>query len=67
MDCWAYLTIYRFASSIVLGIAYGIRVTKDDDPFLKLANKIAWYFSNGGPPGATLVDILPIGKFHFLL
>jgi cytochrome P450 len=49
----------RFASSIVLSVAYGVKITDDNDPFLVLAEKIAWYFANGGSPGSTLVDILP--------
>ncbi len=49
----------RFASSLILSIAYGIRITEDSDPYVVLADKIAWYFANGGSPGATAVDIAP--------
>jgi cytochrome P450 len=52
--------ITRFASSIILSIAYGLRITQDDDPSLVLAERVAHYFANGGSPGSTLVDIAPI-------
>lgn len=54
------LLLTRFSSSVVLSIAYGIRIESDQDPFLLLAEKIAWIFANGGPPGATMVDIFPV-------
>lgn len=49
----------KFASSVILSVAYGIKITDNNDPFLVLAEKIAWYFAHGGSPGSTLVDILP--------
>jgi cytochrome P450 len=49
----------RFASSVILSIAYGIKITEGNDPYLVLADRIAWYFANGGSPGATPVDIAP--------
>jgi cytochrome P450 len=49
----------RFASSVILSIAYGIKITEDDDPYLVLADRIASHFAHGGSPGATLVDIAP--------
>jgi cytochrome P450 len=56
---WRHL-LTRFASSLILSIAYGIRITEDNDPYIVLADKIAWYFANGGSPGSTSVDIAPI-------
>jgi hypothetical protein len=58
------LICFRFATSVVLTAAYGFRITDDDDPYVKLASKVAWIFSHGGPPGATLVDILPISELN---
>lgn len=52
--------LVRFATSITLGIVYGVEITGDGDPYIDLADKIAWLFANGGSPGATLVDIFPI-------
>jgi cytochrome P450 len=49
-----------FASSLVLAIAYGIRITDENDPYIILTEKIAWLFANGGSPGATFVDIVPM-------
>ena len=56
---WRHL-LTRFASSLILSIAYGIRITEDNDPYIVLADKIAWYFANGGSPGSTSVDIAPV-------
>ncbi|KAE9379474.1 cytochrome P450, partial [Stipitochalara longipes BDJ] len=50
----------RFASSLVLSIAYGIRITDENDSYVVLADKIASYFANGGSPGSTMVDIAPL-------
>jgi cytochrome P450 len=50
----------RFASSLILSIAYGIRITEDNDRYIVLADKIAEYFARGGSPGSTAVDIAPI-------
>ena len=52
--------ICRFATSITLSIAYGLTDLGDDSTYVKLAGKVAWIFGNGGPPGQTMVDILPI-------
>ena len=49
----------KFASSLILSIAYGINVTDDDDPYIILAHKVASFFANGGSPGSTGVDIAP--------
>lgn len=58
-DQWRDL-ITRFSSSIILAIAYGIKVTEENDPYIILTEKMTWFFANGGPPGGTLVDIVPI-------
>jgi cytochrome P450 len=50
----------RFASSLVLSIAYGIRITDENDPYIILADKIATYFAMCGSPGSTMVDIAPL-------
>ena len=57
-DQWREL-ITRFSSSIILAIAYGINVTEDHDPYIILTEKMTWFLANGGPPGGTLVDIIP--------
>lgn len=54
------IMICRFATSITLSIAYGLTDLGDDSPYVKLASKVAWIFGNGGPPGQTMVDVLPI-------
>jgi hypothetical protein len=43
-----------------LAIAYGIRVTEDNDPYIILVEKISRFFADCGPPGATLVDLVPL-------
>lgn len=52
-------SITRFSSSLILAVTYGIKVTEENDPYLKLTDKMTWFFANGGPPGETFVDIVP--------
>jgi hypothetical protein len=52
--------LWRYASSIVLAIAYGFQVTDDNDPWVILTKRMSYFFENGGPPGATLVDVIPL-------
>jgi hypothetical protein len=52
--------LWRYAGSIVLAIAYGLQVTDDNDPWVILTKRMSHFFENGGSPGATLVDVIPL-------
>jgi len=52
--------LWTYAGSIVLAIAYGFQVTDDNDPWIILAKRMSNFFENGGSPGATLVDVIPL-------
>ena len=51
-----------FAIAIIIRLTYGIEVTGPDDPLIELADKGGKTVSEGGPAGATFVDIFPFGK-----
>lgn len=51
---------YRFASNIVLKIAFGVDLTHDEDSSIQVATGLAnRVLAEGGSPGATLVDNFP--------
>jgi hypothetical protein len=58
-DQWR-ASITKFSSSLILAIAYGIKVKEEDDPYINLTGKMTWFFANGGPPGGNFVDIVPV-------
>ena len=49
----------RFASAIVLRIAFGVTLTGDDDPHIQIAIDANTAAAEGGSPGATVVDYFP--------
>jgi hypothetical protein len=51
-----------FAIAIIIRLTYGIEVTGPEDPLIELADKGGKTVSEGGPAGATFVDIFPFGK-----
>lgn len=53
------LTFDRFASAIVLRVAFGITLKNDDDEYIKLAADAINATGNGGSPGATVIDYFP--------
>ena len=48
-----------------MGIAYGVNIVDDNDRYVQLAKDASYAVSNGGPPGATGVDIFPFGMLLF--
>ncbi|KAJ7585221.1 cytochrome P450 [Mycena floridula] len=54
----------RFATAIVIKIAYGHSIVSDDDFFMKLADEIVHSVNSAGPAGNTPPDMFPILK-HF--
>ncbi|KAM3070403.1 hypothetical protein ACMFMG_010230 [Clarireedia jacksonii] len=56
--------IRRFASAIVLKVAFGLNLEGNDDPYIKIAFDVAEAIGNGGSAGSTVVDYFPILR-HF--
>ncbi|KAJ7598736.1 cytochrome P450 [Mycena floridula] len=48
----------RFATSIVVKVAFGYNIISDDDPFLAILERFTKGFE-GGPAGVTTIDALP--------
>ncbi|TGO18245.1 hypothetical protein BTUL_0011g00510 [Botrytis tulipae] len=57
-DDWE-IALRRFASAIVLRVAFGITLKSDDDEYIKLAADAINATGNGGSPGATVIDYFP--------
>ena len=55
---------YRFATTLVIGSAYGFLLHDDNDPYVELAKQTSVALSDGGPAGATAVDIFPLSKLY---
>ncbi|KAF4604252.1 hypothetical protein EYR38_004674 [Pleurotus pulmonarius] len=56
-------SISRYATSVVMRIAYGHQIMSEDDEFMTIVNDVAYALNNGGPPGATIVDYFPILQY----
>ncbi|KAJ3491620.1 hypothetical protein NLI96_g552 [Meripilus lineatus] len=56
--------VRRFASAVILEIAYGHRIQTDDDPYLQSTEHINQSLAGAGEPGMTAIDHIPILK-HF--
>ncbi|QSZ34961.1 hypothetical protein DSL72_007823 [Monilinia vaccinii-corymbosi] len=58
----------RFASAIVLRVAFGIRLEGDDDEYIGIAADAIHATGNGGSPGASIVDYVPfLGNIPYWL
>ena len=56
--------IRKEAGAVILKITYGYSAeTHGPDPFIDLAGKAMWVFSESTVPGKWLVDIFPFRKF----
>jgi cytochrome P450 len=53
-------TLRRFATGVVLRIGFGVAITSDDDQFIKISADAGAATSQGGDPGASLVDHIPM-------
>ncbi|KAJ3495387.1 hypothetical protein NLG97_g3430 [Lecanicillium saksenae] len=49
-----------FAASIIIRLASGIEIKNEDDLLIELVNKGGKAISEGGPVGATFVDLFPL-------
>ncbi|KAJ7598444.1 cytochrome P450 [Mycena floridula] len=52
----------RFATSVVVRVAFGYNITTNDDPFLAILARFAKVLEIEGPSGITTLDALPF--FH---
>ncbi|PHH86202.1 hypothetical protein CDD83_10589 [Cordyceps sp. RAO-2017] len=52
----------RFATAVVLGIGFGIRIESSDDPFIQVAADASYALAHGGAPAGTPVDFFPFLK-----
>ena len=49
----------RFATAVILGIGFGIKIESDDDPFIQVAADASYALAHGGAPAGTPVDFFP--------
>lgn len=56
-------SLVKFATSVLLGTLYGLRITNDDDPSLEAASGLRASITRTGAIGASLVDFFPILRF----
>jgi hypothetical protein len=54
---------HRFATTLVMKIAYGHRVQSDDDEYIKIAERFSYALRASGSPGGTPPDFLPWRTF----
>jgi hypothetical protein len=54
---------HRFATSLVMKVAYGYRILSDDDEYIKIAGNAPLAVAGSGLPGTTPPDLLPICAF----
>ncbi|KAJ3491621.1 hypothetical protein NLI96_g551 [Meripilus lineatus] len=55
--------VRRFASAVILEIAYGHRVETDDDPYLQLTEDINQCVAGAGEPGMAAIDFIPLLRY----
>ncbi|KAF2085524.1 cytochrome P450 [Saccharata proteae CBS 121410] len=61
-DDWEILT-RRFSTAVVMRIGFGVSITKDDDPYIQMADDANHATTNGGTPASTIVDFFPLIRF----
>ena len=50
----------RFASTVILEIAYGRRIDRVDDPYMEITKEMADTADGTGEPGSSIIDFFPI-------
>ncbi|KAF9456702.1 cytochrome P450 [Collybia nuda] len=55
--------IRRFSTATIIRIAFGHQISSEDDPYVKIAEKVGYAISNSGSPGNTPVDFLPFLRY----
>ncbi|KAF9458175.1 cytochrome P450 [Collybia nuda] len=49
----------RYATAIIIRIAFGHQITSDDDPYVTISQEAGHALSNAGSPGSTPIDYFP--------
>ncbi|KAJ7600385.1 cytochrome P450 [Mycena floridula] len=52
-------SLTRFATSILVKVAFGYNITTNDDPFMAMLARFSKSFETEGPSGVTTIDALP--------
>ncbi|KAF7559491.1 hypothetical protein G7046_g4653 [Stylonectria norvegica] len=52
----------RFATAVVLGIGFGIKIDQNNDTYIQVATDASYALGHGGAPAGTPVDFFPILK-----
>ncbi|KAF9509886.1 hypothetical protein BS47DRAFT_1348721 [Hydnum rufescens UP504] len=52
--------ILRFASALVMGIAFGHRITSNSDRFIQIGADASYAISHAGAPGGSAIDFFPL-------
>jgi hypothetical protein len=55
--------VLRFATAIVMEVAYGHQIISDGDPYVKISHDTGDAVQNAGSPGSTPVDFFPFREF----
>ena len=56
------VSLRRFAVAIVLKVSYGVDVTDDHDPYVRIADDAMYAMGNGGTLGNSIVDFIPLSE-----
>lgn len=59
---WEFV-LRRFAAAVVLRIGFGVKVNSDDDPYVRISADAGAATAQGGDPGASLVDHIPLLRY----
>ena len=52
----------RFGAAVIMKIAYGHQIERDDDEYIKLTENVSLAHVDAGDPGTAPVDFFPIRK-----
>jgi hypothetical protein len=53
----------RYATTLVMKLAYGHQIMSDDDEYIKIAENFSYAFGKSGSPGTTPPDFMPFCRF----
>ena len=53
----------RFATAVVMGIGFGVRVDDEANPFIQMATDASYALGHGGAPAGTPVDFFPVLRY----
>ena len=59
--------LQRYATTLIMKLAYGHQILSDDDDYIKIAENTSRCVARSGAAGATPPDFMPIRAFSGLL